>query len=47
MDRWAHEIHPLLKEGWLGSYYWVITAALVAGGGTVFLRLKPHFAGVL
>jgi len=27
LDRWAREINPLLKDDWLGSYYWVIDQA--------------------
>jgi hypothetical protein len=27
LDRWANEINPLLKDDWLGSYYWVIDQA--------------------
>jgi len=27
LDQWASEINPLLKDGWLGSYYWVIEQA--------------------
>ena len=27
LDRWAAFINPLLKEEWLGSYYWVIEQA--------------------
>jgi hypothetical protein len=27
LDEWANQIHPVLKDGWLGSYYWVLEQA--------------------
>jgi lipopolysaccharide transport system permease protein/teichoic acid transport system permease protein len=35
-------IHPLAT-----AYFWVFTLALLALGGSVFARLRPHFADVL
>jgi len=34
--------HPLI-----GAYYWTVTLAMLAIGGMVFSRLRPHFADVL
>ncbi len=34
--------HPLT-----GAYFWAVTAVLLVAGGTVFARLRSHFADVL